>query len=471
MAETDVKVNPGDRPNAIDIILDKLGVKHWPVYKLAFGDADNATRVDANNPLPTTDSTASYTQKGAKRVTIVDEGNTANIVGVYGEQLATDIKNDVIVQFQYNISSYDAVTDVVDTGTVTQVDNMAVISSGSGASAEAHIYSVNNIRYRPGHTALVHFTAMFENGGVANVKQRAGAFDDEDGLYVGYNGTDLVVGYLNQGVATEITSDNWNGDSRIVPNVDFTKLNVFRIKFGWLGTVPLKFQMLLPGTEEWVDIHTVRVHGVDSEPHIGNPQMPVQMDIVKDSAGATNVVMKTGSWQAGTFGLCQECGNRPFAHESNKTLVGSTEQAIIHYRSATTFQSKSNKVRTRLLRYQFFIDSPPGAGDTGTVIFRLRRVQSVGGTPSWNNIDANNSVIEFDQAGTYVSTGAVLGLPEFKGYDGGGFLGSASAGGNEVDAEQYNLFLDPGGIYVITAEDTGGNSVTVRAAFNWVELF
>ena len=52
MAETSVKVNPGDKPNAIDIILDKINAKDWPIYKLAFGDQDAAKRVDKDAPLP-----------------------------------------------------------------------------------------------------------------------------------------------------------------------------------------------------------------------------------------------------------------------------------------------------------------------------------------------------------------------------------------------------------------------------------
>jgi hypothetical protein len=52
MSEASTKVNPGEQPSAIDIILDKIGLKHWPIYKLAFGGYGEATQVSETNPLP-----------------------------------------------------------------------------------------------------------------------------------------------------------------------------------------------------------------------------------------------------------------------------------------------------------------------------------------------------------------------------------------------------------------------------------
>ena len=70
-----------------------------------------------------------------------------------------------------------------------------------------------------------------------------------------------------------------------------------------------------------------------------------------------------------------------------------------------------------------------------------------------------------------VATGAILGITEFQNYDAA--LGNAAhiGGGTTVNAEPFGLFIDAGGIYAITAEDTGGNCVTVRWTFNWSELF
>ena len=466
MAKTSTTVNPGGANNRIQIILDKIGEIFYPIYKMAFGAEGEATCVDADNPLPAADPSATYTQDGAQKVTVVDEGGSANIIGVYGEQLATDIKNDILVQFQYGLSVYDVATTLVDTGTVVAADHMAVLSTGSGANAAAHIFSVNNLRYRPGHTALAHFTCMWPTGPVANVEQFAGIFDDEDGLYVGYNGIDLIVGYMNDGVSTEVESADWNGDPRIL-TVDFTKLNVFRFKFGWLGVVPIKFQMMLPGTEEWVDLHTFKVHGIAVEPHLGNPAMPVQLHAKKTAADATDVVMKSGSWQAGVFGLCQTCGNRPFSSAQVELAVTATPIMIASYRSVSTFQTKTNKVATQLVRYQIHVDTP--ATGTGTIRVRFIGNPTYTGIPNYIPVDADNSTIEIDEDQTYDS-GGVEALTEWVNFSANNKGGTIT--GFVTDASQLGLFLRPGSSFAIVADVVDGlGTPNVRVTFNWEELF
>ena len=397
---------------------------------------------------------------------LVDTVGNTPFFGVFGEQLATDIKNDVLVQFHYPLSPYDTVQTTVDTGTVTQDNHMVIVSTGAGTAAEASIRSVNYLRYRPGHTALVHFTADFTNGGVADSIQRAGAFDSQDGVYVGFNGTTRVVAYRNDGVDTEITEADWNGDPR-VKDYTWDKLNVFRIQFGWLGTAPISFQVMLPGTSTFVEIHTVRVHGVANEPHIGQPSMPVKIEVAK-TAGTSDIVVKSGSWQAGVMGLCQSCGNRPFHDERVKLTIGTTPVSVVNYRSLTTFAGKTNKVRAKLIHYNFFVDAPATGG--GTVRFRLIANPTLGGTPVWNDISTDNSVVQYDTAGTYtVGTGRV-GLTEWVGYQGGGT--GRNSGRIDFDAENLGLFLDPDTTYAIVADVVDGTGTpNVRVTFNWNELF
>lgn len=393
--------------------------------------------------------------------------NTA-LIGTFGEQLATDMKNDVLVQFPYGISTYSVTSATANGGTVTSSDSMIVLSSSVATNGEASAESFDSLRYRPGHTALSQFTVMFPNEGVSGATQYAGIFDAEDGIYLGFNGTDRVVGYRNGGVDVQVTEANWNGDDE-VHNYDWASLNVFRILFGWLGTSPIIIQVLQPETVEWKTIHSFILHGTLTKPHIGNPFLPVRMEIIK-SSGSTDVVMKSGSWQSGSFGLCQTCGNRPFADETSRTLAANTnEQEIIHYRSVTSFNGKINKIRARLIRYQFYIDT--ATTGNGTVTFRLRRVGSVGGTPSWTPISSGNSVIEHDVAGTFVSTGSVIGLTEYVKWGSSLGVNVAAVSNPVVNAEAYNLFLDPAGIYALTAQNTSSVAVTVRVAFNWVELF
>lgn len=144
--------------------------------------------------------------------------------------------------------------------------------------------------------------------------------------------------------------------------------------------------------------------------------------------------------------------------------------AIFH--NKTTYLTKPNKVSARLLSFALFVE-PPGSGD-GTVIFQFIGNPTLSGTPSYTDIDATNSVIEYDHtigtgaSVTYVSGGRVA-LTEYVGYAGAAKGGAANL--VVTDPEKLNLIIRPGGTFAILAKDTGGNGVVVRIAFNWEELF
>lgn len=94
----------------------------------------------------------------------------------------------VQVQFPYNINN-----DIVEsreniTGSVTQADNMAIVSSGAQANSAGHMLTRARLGYRPGQGALTRFTALYTTGVTGSV-QLAGIGEVGDGLFFGYNGT------------------------------------------------------------------------------------------------------------------------------------------------------------------------------------------------------------------------------------------------------------------------------------------
>lgn len=117
MAKTDVNVNPGDRPNAIRIILDKIGDVFWPIYKIAFGAEGSATCVDADNPLP-------VELKNIKNFILeVARGNVPghSIVNKFGHAIVTTdilpITNDLSYETPLSPVSLEFVSDSADDAT------------------------------------------------------------------------------------------------------------------------------------------------------------------------------------------------------------------------------------------------------------------------------------------------------------------------------------------------------------------
>ena len=76
----------------------------------------------------------------------VDSTGLNQLHGLFGESLATDLRNDVGVQFQYNLSTYDVTATVANDGTASQADNMVVLSTGTAANGSVIVQSVDSLR-------------------------------------------------------------------------------------------------------------------------------------------------------------------------------------------------------------------------------------------------------------------------------------------------------------------------------------
>jgi hypothetical protein len=51
-----IDVQPGERPGKQAVATDEIDGIHFPEYKIAYGDKENVTYVDFNNPLPVNNS-------------------------------------------------------------------------------------------------------------------------------------------------------------------------------------------------------------------------------------------------------------------------------------------------------------------------------------------------------------------------------------------------------------------------------
>ena len=284
---------------------------------------------------------------------ITDRAGRTVFAGVFGD-LATATRDDQITeQFQYNIGSGSYGTLVVtgsNGGTVTQSNSQAVVASSVATNGFAQIQSEHTNRYRPGHEAYAFFTAEFTDttGGAI---QRIGLFDDDDGFYVAVSGSTFVAGRRHSGTDTiyeqsafSIDALDGTGPSAFV--YDKTKNNVFRISFGWLGAAPATFEILKP-EGEWLPFHKVLHANLETGTTIGNPILPIRAEVIKD-AGATDVVLRTASWNAGIYGTFEQVGDRSWTVAASGSVSANTETVALVVNNKDTFQSKTNKAKVHL---------------------------------------------------------------------------------------------------------------------------
>ena len=184
------------------------------------------------------------------------------------------------------------------------------MTTGAGTTNDIKAVTLDTISYRAGGEVFSMFTGAWLTGGVATSSQRIGLYDTSNGMYIGYEGTTFGVTIRQNAADTQTAKASFNVDtltgaagSLFTRNgtpeaIDLTKLNLFRIRFGWLGAAPIKFEVASPDGG-WVLFHIVRQPNTSATPHIYNPNLPMTAHLVK-TAGATNIQFNTACWGAGS---------------------------------------------------------------------------------------------------------------------------------------------------------------------------
>jgi len=157
---------------------------------------------DIGNPLPisrntTTNSTTNPIYIAGEIQTKPSGATTTTAFGeLYGIQLNPVIQLDAIYGLDPNkFETYNALGGGIDVDGPLIVCNTGTTQYGYGV-----IRSRRVVRYRPGQGALARFTAAFTTG-VAGYTQRAGLFNQEQALQIGYDGTTFGVLRQNGGKA------------------------------------------------------------------------------------------------------------------------------------------------------------------------------------------------------------------------------------------------------------------------------
>ena len=325
---------------------------------------------------------------------------------------------------------------------------MCIVTSSTNTTGAARIESKKTLRYRAGHEGYAFFTCLWANGGVAGATQFAGLFDTTDGFFLGYNGLDFVVCRRKDSVTLPVSE--FNGDPEFTAKFNPLKLNIFQITYAWLGTAPVNFWWMNE-SGEWVLIHRMNLPNSLTGPSVTNPVLPIALEVIKTS-GATSIVMKSASWHAGISHDGDTQGDRWFAGTASKTGV-TTEAVIVSFKNQTTFQSKPNKVivQARLLGMS--------ADATKNSIIKIYKNLAIGGSPSWSNVDATNSVMQIDTAGTVTPSASAL---EFS-------FPMAKNESKEIDVSTFEIFLLPGETSTITGQGAQSTDFTFTA--RWTEGF
>lgn len=262
-----------------------------------------------------------YGGAGAENLTVPDFATETTLQQIAN---ATDASTDILgvtnvgtrtnqVELAFDTSFDSAVITNTATGGASAFieQGHAHYQSGTNATASITGVSVKQVIYRPGHEQYANFTAAFTTPTSANSVQRIGLFDANNGFFIGYEGLTFGATKRTGGVDTQVAYGAFNGDpldgsagskftrAGVPEAIDFTKSNLYRIKWAWLGSAPVIYQVFSPDGI-WVTFHTLRFPNLQLHPSIEHPNLPVTIQVTKTSADATNLVLYTACIAGGT---------------------------------------------------------------------------------------------------------------------------------------------------------------------------
>ncbi len=394
------------------------------------------------------------------------DANRALSVNIQGPLSAfgeiSTIESTPVIQesFIYNINTDAINTATSGGGTVSQSASLASISTSASTSATAEMATKRYLKYRPGQGSDTRFTTIFTEG-VSGSFQRAGVgIIGTDGYFFAYEEDIFGILRINNTVDNFTAQTDWNVDvmdgslSETNPSgilLDPTMGNVYQIAFQWLGFGGIVYSIENPVTGKILPVHIEQYANNFTTPSVRNPAFPIVF-AVENTTASTNTVIKTSSCAGFIEGKIAYLGPKNTI-ENTKAGVTTTLTNIVTLRNKSTYQTLTNQVPIILSALSAAIDgAKPG-------IIKIVLNTTLGGTPAYNDISTNTSVIEYDIAGTTLTGGTTLATFT---------LGKVD--GLFEKLQELDIVLFPGDTLTFAAAATS-STTDVTVAPIWIEDF
>ena len=309
-------------------------------------------------------------------------------------------------------------------GVVTTVNAMISVTATANTNSFAQAHTRRYLKYRPGQGAMGRFTALFTTG-VAGANQYAGLATSSlsDGFMFGYRGADFGIWHLRGNTRTFIAKADWNVDrldgaanstNKTGMTLDPTKGNVYQIQYQYLGFGNILFSVENPANGQLQTVHEIVYPNAYVIPSLLQPSMETVWR-AENATNNTELTVRGASAAMFVEGERVYFGPRN-AVNNNKTAI-TTETNILTIKNATTFNGRENKALARM-RNLTFAGNASGGAAAGITTLRIIRNATLGGTPSWTQVDGTSgdsgatvtgqSTISYDTAGTTVTGGTVV---------------------------------------------------------------
>jgi hypothetical protein len=357
----------------------------------------------------------------------------------------------------------------VDTGAGTSTflpneSTMLMTVSGNGDSAVRQSKQV--FSYQPGKSLLTMMTFVM-NTPTAGLRQRAGYFGTQNGVYFEVDGTDinLVIRKYTSGTVDDTTEkinrSAWNGDrmdglggqSNISGvTLDVTKAQIFWCDVEWLGVGSVRCGFVING--QFVVCHIFHHANILDKVYMTTASLPVRYELSSTgSAGTMRAICSTVISEGGY-------SNRSQSRAIGTSLIG-RELSNTVYRPLVCIRLKSANIDSIVVPTKFDLYGLQLAAFGYRVIINPTLTDA-----NWTSAGSNSSV-EYDLSATALTGGTVIDQGIFVGSNKGG---TASVSSSDVDFSNQlgRTIAGVSDIWCLAAIATTNNDDAV-ASVSWQE--
>ncbi len=354
-------------------------------------------------------------------------------------------------------------------GTFTHNTNTSMIelTIDSTPGAEVKRETSKAFPYQPGKSLQVMITFTM-NAPKSGLRQRAGYFNDQNGIYLEQDGADIYIvkrSYVTGSVVnTRVAQADWNMDTLLGGgpsklSLDITKSQIFFMDIEWLGVGSVRAGFVING--QFIHCHTFHHANISAETYMTTATLPGRVEIT-NTGGMTG----TATYKQACFSVISEGGyemrGRPrsvlIPVTSPRTLTtAGVFYPVISLRLKTTRLDAVSVLKnihvlgtSNVSRYAFKIISNATISD-GT----------------WSELNADSHV-EYNISGTSISGGTDL----IGGYT---TVSNQSAPVITLDGDTFKYQLERNSFtstpYTLTLAIAGAsNGDTVLAGIDWEEI-
>jgi hypothetical protein len=289
-------------------------------------------------------------------------------------------------------------------------DSSSVLMTVTSNNDRVVRQSRKTLVYQPGKSLFVILTGVINAGtNGTDTISRMGYFDDDDGIFFEYDGTDLCIVKRQNGTDTKVAQNNWNvdkvngiGESGVT--IDTSKVQIFFIDIEWLGVGSVRTGMFFNG--EPIILHKFHHANIETNTYMETANQPIRYELEAVGTGSPS-----GSLRQICATVISDGGYNP----NGKNFSASTRTDLITVGNDATVPIISIRLKsdgatgaeskTSVNLKQFSLAAPSGATDVNLAEIWLTQDQgdSILTGPTWlSTHDA--SAVEYDISSTVIDT-------------------------------------------------------------------